>query len=155
MAKRKSKSFNFLKKQKREKSKIKMKSFCDPHPPPPPTHTHTHTPPGLVENGSDSPKTLPPFWNTGTLWATEKAWARITAESRMFGWDNDSNEEKKGTDTVRGYKMSKRVYRSAVKSVLLSVIGSIFWQPIWGGNVNFMGHFFSWQWKILQGRALE
>ena len=153
MAKRKSKSFNFLKKQKREKSKIKVKSFCAPPPPPPPPHTHT--PPGLVENGSDSPKTLPPFWNTGTLWATEKAWARITAESRMFGWENDSNEEKKGTDTVRGYKMSKRVYRSAVKSVLLSVIGSIFWQPIWGGNVNFMGHFFSWQWKILQGRALE
>ena len=33
----------------------------------------------------------------GTLWANEKAWARITAESRMFvWWNNDSNEEEKG-----------------------------------------------------------
>ena len=33
----------------------------------------------------------------GTFWATEKAWARITAVSRMFVWlNNDSNEEEKG-----------------------------------------------------------
>ena len=33
----------------------------------------------------------------GTFWATEKASARITAESRMFvWWNNDSNEEEKG-----------------------------------------------------------
>ena len=33
----------------------------------------------------------------GTFWAIEKAWARITAESRMFvWWNNDSNEEEKG-----------------------------------------------------------
>ena len=33
----------------------------------------------------------------GIFWATEKAWTRITAESRMFvWWNNDSNEEEKG-----------------------------------------------------------
>ena len=33
----------------------------------------------------------------GTFLANEKAWARITAESRMFVcWNNDSNEEEKG-----------------------------------------------------------
>ena len=53
-----------------------------------------------------------------------------------------TKKRKKGIETVRGYKMSKRVYRSAVKSVLLSVIGSIFLQPIWRGNVNFMRRFF-------------
>ena len=37
---------------------------------------------------------LSPFWN---ILAIEKAWARITAELRMFvWWNNDSNEEEKG-----------------------------------------------------------
>ena len=32
-----------------------------------------------------------------TFWATEKAWARIPVESRMYVlWNNDSNEEEKG-----------------------------------------------------------
>ena len=150
MAKRKSNSFNFLKKQKREKSKIKMKSFCAPHPTPP----HTQTPGfsrkrvGLAENFA----AILEHWNTLGNWKSLGSnYCRIPDVWVRY----DSNEEEKGIDTVRGYKMSKRVYRSAVKSVLLSVIGSIFWQPIWGGNVNFMGHFFSWRWKILQGRALE
>ena len=44
----------------------------------------------------------------GTFWATEKAWARITAESRMFvWWNNDSNEKRKAIETVRGYKSSE------------------------------------------------
>ena len=34
-----------------------------------------------IKSWSDSPDTLPPFWN---IWATEKAWAQITAESQMF-----------------------------------------------------------------------
>ena len=33
----------------------------------------------------------------GTFWATEKVWARITADFRMFvWWSNDSNEDEKG-----------------------------------------------------------
>ena len=50
-------------------------------------------PPKGILQGSDLPNDLPPFW---TFWATKKAWARITVESRMFvRWNNDSNKEKK------------------------------------------------------------
>ena len=31
----------------------------------------------------------------GTFWATEKAWAKITAHPRCVWWNNDSNEEEK------------------------------------------------------------
>ena len=61
----------------------------------------------------------------GTFWATEKAWAQITAESRMFVlWNNDSNEEEKGNRDSKRLKKLKWVYRAAVKSVLLSVMFS-------------------------------
>ena len=36
-----------------------------------------------IKSWLDSPDTLPPFWN---IWATEKAWAQITAESQMFDY---------------------------------------------------------------------
>ena len=36
-----------------------------------------------IKSWSDSPDTLLPFWN---IWATEKAWAQITAESQMFDY---------------------------------------------------------------------
>ena len=61
-------------------------------------------------------------------------------------------KKRKATETVRGYKMSKQVYKAAVKSVLLSVMFSntLFQKNStypWvyfscGGNVNFLRHFF-------------
>ena len=65
-------------------------------------------------------------------------------------------KKRKAIETVRGYKSSKKVYRAAFKSVLLSVmfpqtllqkksylfLGLFCLCPIWRGNVNFMWHFF-------------
>ena len=46
---------------------------------------------GVQETGG-----LKGIW-IGTFWATEKAWARITAEYRMFfWWNSESDEEEKG-----------------------------------------------------------
>ena len=61
-------------------------------------------------------------------------------------------KKRKAIETVRGYKMSKQVYRSAVKSVLLSVMFSntlfqknstypwVYFSCV--GNENFLRHFF-------------
>ena len=93
----------------------------------------------------------------GTLWATKKAWARITAESRMFvWWNNDSNEEEKSNwDSKRLWKFKVSLYSGRQISVVVSDVfeyfiskkkylslGLFFWRPVWRGNVNFMRHFF-------------
>ena len=56
---------------------------------------------GIQETGD-----LKGIW-IGTFWATEKAWARITAEYRMFSGEIVSQTKKrKAIETVRGYKSS-------------------------------------------------
>ena len=92
--------------------------------------------------------------NFGTFWATEKAWAKITAHPRCLSGEMTQTKKRKAIETVRGYKSSKQVYRVAIKSVLLSVmfLNTLFWKkylslgpffvwPIWRGNKNFMRHF--------------
>ena len=91
-----------------------------------------------------------------TFWATEKAWARITAKSRkFFWWNTDSNEEEKGN------WYSKRLYKNQSKFIerpsnqcccqwcfrilylkkKVLILGS-FLRNICRGNVNSMRHFF-------------
>jgi len=42
-----------------------------------------------------------------TFWATEKAWVRINAESRMCGEIMTQKKKRKAIEAVRGYKSSK------------------------------------------------
>ena len=58
----------------------------------------------------------------GAFWATEKAWAKITAHARCLSGEMTQTKKRKAIETVRGYKSSKQVYRVAIKSVLLSVM---------------------------------
>ena len=68
---------------------------------------------------------LPHF---GTFWATENAWARITAESRMFvWWNNDSKEEEKGNwDSKRIWKFKVSLQSDRQISVVVSDVFEYF-----------------------------
>ena len=58
----------------------------------------------------------------GTFWATEKAWAKITAHPRcLSGKIMIQMKKRKAIETVRGHKNSKYVYKAAV-SVLVSKV---------------------------------
>ena len=75
-----------------------------------------------------------------TFWATEKAWARTTAESRMFVWRNDdSNEEEKGNwDSNQISVVVSDVFEYFILKNGTYPWVCFFLRPIWHGNINFM-----------------
>ena len=90
-----------------------------------------------ILHGSDSPDALPPFWN---FWATEKAWARITAESRMF--------LKVQSKFIIERLSNQRCCQWCFSNTLFQKNSTYPWvyfflRPIRRGNVNFMRDFFS------------
>ena len=89
-----------------------------------------------ILHGSDSPDALPPFWN---FWATEKAWARITAESRMFlKVQSTFIIERPSNQCCCQWCFSNTLFQE--NSTYPWVY--FFLRPIRPGNVNFMRHFF-------------
>ena len=91
-----------------------------------------------IKSWSDSPDTLLPFWN---IWATEKAWAQITAEFQMF--DYIEVQSKVVFELPSNQCCCQWCFWILLFKKIVLILGSIFLRPIWCDNIYFMQQFFS------------